>query len=555
MSSQLHYELNSLNEDFRFQINQLSTDLDHILSLTKIRGQDIPFSRICQNCKFNHDYDSQHNLVMKQYTEAQFISDLIAEHDTLYQICNWAHQSVNQQNGREQDRAWTHIISNNFNQVQKLLTDEEKCILNSLRPFGAGKNQFDFMRLSTYQNENWVLALENLNQVANRISNNKLFKWATCQSVPWSTDISKFNENLWLNIRADLFCKVMTAHAEIYPKMQKCINFGINKPYIWQPKYYELNCDDMHYGIETFGKLFIIEIIKYLTQKSNANQLIELVYEAIDVLINKQINPQYTINRANCFYKIALMINDLLDINNDDEYQFLQLIVEIIKIIETEIFDLPTKYKFLIHLLSILTRLSTFNLFIQQICQNIINQFGGSLSSILQLLLDNKFNNALITKIAFDKFTHLSPIQQNELISSSFSQYFDYNEKKVQILFFLPYIIENIEIFKNTFEQLLQDYPDLGELENQYYQVYINKEVERMKNLIKEVKIPFYWFTKYIMFLLNIPKLKQKDILIIMDAIQINNELFDSLENKTFILALIAKKLTEFKAFVNYLLQ
>lgn len=39
-----------------------------------------------------------------------------------------------------------------------------------------------------------------------------------------------------------------------------------------------------------------------------------------------------------------------------------------------------------------------------------------------------------------------------------------------------------------------------------------------------------------------------------MDAIQINNELFDSLENKTFILALIAKKLTEFKAFVNYLL-
>lgn len=38
MSSQLHYELNSLNEDFRFQINQLSTDLDHILSLTKIRG-------------------------------------------------------------------------------------------------------------------------------------------------------------------------------------------------------------------------------------------------------------------------------------------------------------------------------------------------------------------------------------------------------------------------------------------------------------------------------------------------------------------------------------
>lgn len=58
MNSQPHYEHNSLNEKFRHQINLLSTDLDHILSLTKIRGKDIPFSRICLNCKFNHDYDS-----------------------------------------------------------------------------------------------------------------------------------------------------------------------------------------------------------------------------------------------------------------------------------------------------------------------------------------------------------------------------------------------------------------------------------------------------------------------------------------------------------------
>lgn len=40
-----------------------------------------------------------------------------------------------------------------------------------------------------------------------------------------------------------------------------------------------------------------------------------------------------------------------------------------------------------------------------------------------------------------------------------------------------------------------------------------------------------------------------------MDAIEINHQLFDNLENKTYILALIAKKLTEFKAFINYLLK
>lgn len=65
MNSQLLYEQNSQNDEFRNQINLLSTDLDHILSLTKIRGEDIPFSRVCRNCKFNHDYDSQHNLVIK----------------------------------------------------------------------------------------------------------------------------------------------------------------------------------------------------------------------------------------------------------------------------------------------------------------------------------------------------------------------------------------------------------------------------------------------------------------------------------------------------------
>ncbi|CAK90928.1 unnamed protein product (macronuclear) [Paramecium tetraurelia] len=557
MNSQLQYEHNSLNQDFRHQINLLSTDLDHLLSLTKIRGQDIPYPRICQNCKYPHDYDSHHNLVIKSYTEAQFISDLIAEHDTLFQICNWAHESVKQQNVREQDKVWSNIISNNFDQIQNSLADDEKCILNSLRPFGAGKNQFDFMRLSTFQSENWVLALETLNNFSSRASHNKikLFKWATCQSDSWSTNISKFNETLWLNIRADLFYKVMTAHAEIYPKMMKCINFGINKPYVWQPKRYELNCNDMNFGIETLGKLFIIEIINYLTQKSKASKLIQLVEEAIDLLVSKRMNPQYTIIRANCFYKIALMLNDLLDINEDDEYQFLILITKIIQNIETEIFDLPTKYQFLIHLLSLLTRLSTFNEFIQQICQNILNQLGSSLSSILQLLIDNKFNNVLITTITFARFTALSPMQQNELISSSFSQYFDYNEKKKQIWLFLPYIIENIDLFKNTFIQLLQEYPDLEEQENQYFQIYINKEIERMQILIKDLTIPVYWFTKYITFILEDPNLNQKDILNIMDGIQINNLLFDGLENKKYILALIAKKLTEFKQFINYLLK
>lgn len=43
----MQYEHNSLNDKLRIQINQLSTDLDHILSLTKIRGKDIPYSRIC----------------------------------------------------------------------------------------------------------------------------------------------------------------------------------------------------------------------------------------------------------------------------------------------------------------------------------------------------------------------------------------------------------------------------------------------------------------------------------------------------------------------------
>ncbi|CAD8141599.1 unnamed protein product [Paramecium octaurelia] len=557
MNSQLQYEHNSLNEDFRYQINLLLNDLDQILSLTKIRGKDVPYPRICRNCKFIHDYDSQHNLVIKSYTEAQFISDLIAEHDTLFQICNWAHQSIKQQNARDQDKAWSNIISNNFDQIQNSLADDEKCILNSLRPFGAGKNQFDFMRLSTYQNENWVLALETLNQFLSRPSQtqNKLFAWATCQSVPWNTDISQFNEILWLNIRADLFYKVMTAHAEIYPKMMKCINFGINKPYVMQPKRYELNCNDMNFGIETLGKLFIIEIIKYLTQKSNASKLIQMVKEAISLLISKRINPEHTIIRATCFYKIALMLNDLLDINYDDEYQFLLLIAKIIQIIETEIFNLPTKYQILIHLLSLLTKLSTFDEFIQQICQNILNQLGGSLSSILQLLIDNNFNNILITTITFTRFTALSPMQQNELISSAFSQFFDYNEKKKYIFLFLPYIIENIDLFKDAFLQLLQEYPELEESENQYFQVYINKEVVRMKSLIKDLVIPVYWFTKYIIFLLEDPNLNQNDILNIMDAIQINNQLFESLENKKFILALIAKKLTVFKQFINYLLK
>ncbi|CAK56060.1 unnamed protein product (macronuclear) [Paramecium tetraurelia] len=554
----MQYEQKPLNVKLAQQIDLLSTDLDHILSLTKIRGKDIPYSRICQYCKFNHDYDTHHNLVMKQYSEAQFISDLIAEHDTLFQICNWAHQSLNNQNLKEQDLAWFHILQNQFHLVQNFLKDEEKCILNSLKPYGVGQYLFDFMQLSTYQNENWVLALETLHQATtSRVSNtnNKLYKWATCQSIPWCTDISKFDENLWLNIRAELFCKVMTRHSEIYPKMMKCINFGINKPYLWTPKYYELNYEDMGLGIETIGKRFIIEIIKYLTQKSNAFQLVELIEDAITALSNISQNQQFVNLRANCFYKIAIMISDLLDIDEQDECQFSQLIKRIIEFIEAENLDFVVKQKILIHLLSFLTRLSMYNQFICQMCQNIINYLGDSLGSILQLFIDYKFDKALITKIVFNQFTKLSPIQQNEIISSSFSKYFDYDQKKSYILELVPYIIKNIELFKNTSVELFQEYPEIGDFHDLYLHVYITQDYGRMKTMIQEQQIPFQWFSKYITFILENPHLEQKEICEVMNAIDINSVLFDSLENKVYLLALIAKKLTLFKTFINYLLK
>ncbi|CAD8052566.1 unnamed protein product [Paramecium sonneborni] len=555
MNSKIQHEHQSLNLSFIEQTNILLKDLEHILILTQIRANDIPYSRICQFCKFIHDYDEQHNLVIKQYSEAQFISDLIAEHQTLFEICNWAHQTLNFQNAGDQDKAWNHIISNNLQQVHNFLKDDEKCILNSLKPFGAGNQLFDFMKLSANQNENWVLTLETLNQVVtqNQYSNNKLYKWATCQSVPLSANMPKFYENLWLNIRAELFCKVMTRHSEIYPKMMQCINFGINKPYVWRPKYYELNFVSADFGVETLGKQFIYQIIKYLTKKSSVDQFIQLVEEAIYTLSNISIKIQDTKQRVLCFYKIGLMINNLLDIDEEDEYNLLKLLTEVIKLIEVENFDLHIKFKYLTQLLSFLKRSPTFNQFIFQTCQGIINQIGNSLSIILELLQQDKFESTLITEIAFDQFTILSPIQQNELISKEFSKYFDYEQKKTQIKRLYPYIIQNIELFKDTYPQLLLDYPDIALNETEYYQTYIKKDIESMKNFIIAKEIPDIWFIKYIIFILD--QNNENDISDVILGITNKYEQFEKLENKRQILALIAKKLTVFSEFIDYLLK
>ncbi|CAD8043425.1 unnamed protein product [Paramecium primaurelia] len=209
----------------------------------------------------------------------------------------------------------------------------------------------------------------------------------------------------------------------------------------------------MNFDIETFSKSYIIEIIKYLTQKSN---IFKLIQDANDNLQNKYENQQFVNLRANYYYKMSIIINDLVDINLDDKFQFLILIKKIIKFIKTENPELSIKFKYLIHLLSFLTKFTKI---------------------YLQLLIDFKFNNTLITKIVFDQFTELSQFQQNELISSSFIKYFESNEKKDL----------------NT-----QEYPEQGEQEDQYFQIYINKEIEES-------------FTKYFIFIQE-PQIRIKKI-------------------------------------------
>ena len=59
----------------------------------------------------------------------------------------------------------------------------------------------------------------------------------------------------------------MCRHNDLYPKVRKCINFGMNKPFLWVPQKYELNCGYMNDEIDRIGKKFIIVIINFLTTK------------------------------------------------------------------------------------------------------------------------------------------------------------------------------------------------------------------------------------------------------------------------------------------------
>ncbi|CAD8174003.1 unnamed protein product [Paramecium octaurelia] len=556
-----HQENNYSSEIVNYQLDQLLSDFEHIQKLTKIRGQDSPFSKCCVYCKIKHDYDSEHNLVVTQYTDSKFINDLISEHDTLYEICKWAHDSIGKQPIRDsmsqQDKAWNHILSKNYNEVHQYLDNEEQCILNSLRPFGEGEKLFDFMEFSKYQNENWVLTLELLYKATLRApyDNNKLYLWATCQSVEWQSGISQFNEDLWLNVRAELFYKVMSKHNEIYPKMIKCINFGINKPFIYQPKFYELNCGYMNDEIDRIGKKFIIEIIKYITSKNNIGQFIQLIRDSLVTLQTKTNDLKQAALRSLCYFKIGLMISDLLDVDLDNEFNFLDLIKEIVELIEQEFIDRNTKLKYLIQLLSILERQQEYKYFISTVCQNIIHSQGDSLSSLLNYLIDFKFDRDFITNLAFEQFPKLSPHQQNELLSKEFQKYFSSDSLQRQVYSLLPYIIENIENFKDIFKFLLTEYNNFLFKESVYFEVYINEQIEEMLNYLKDIKIPPYWFAKYIQFILNNPNLKQQQIFGIMEAIKKNDQLFINLSIKRELLAQLAKKLTSIKSFVNHLLQ
>jgi hypothetical protein len=63
----------------------------------------------------------------------------------------------------------------------------------------------------------------------------------------------------------------MKKHKKIYPKLRRCINFGINKSFKFEPEKYKLNCDFTKVEsdeIGQIGKKFIIVIIKYLTNKN-----------------------------------------------------------------------------------------------------------------------------------------------------------------------------------------------------------------------------------------------------------------------------------------------
>ncbi|CAK79656.1 unnamed protein product (macronuclear) [Paramecium tetraurelia] len=559
--SHIHQENNYSSEIVNYQLDQLLSDFEHIQKLTKIRGNDSPFLKCCTYCKIHHDYDSEHNLVVTQYTDSQFISDLISEHDTLYKICKWAHDSIEKQPIRDsmspQDKAWSHILSKNYNEVYQYLSDEEECILNSLKPFGSGEKLFDFMELSKYQNENWVLTLELLQKATQRApyDNNKLYLWATCQSVEWQSGISQFNEDLWLNVRAELFYKVMSKHNEIYPKMIKCINFGINKPFIQQPKFYELNCGYMNDEIDRIGKKFIIEIIKYITSKNNIFQFTQLIRDSLITLQAKTNDLKQAALRSVCYFNIALMISDLLDVDLDNEFHLLDLIKEIVELIEQEFIDRNTKLQYLIQLLSILNRQKAFQYFISTVCQNIIQSQGDSLRSLLNYLTDFQFDRDFITNLAFEQFPKLSPYQQNELLSKEFQIYFSQNSLQHQVNSLLPYIIENIENFKDTFRFLLKEYQSFLQQESEYFEVYIKEEIEQMLNYLKNKKIPPYWFAKYIQFILSNPNENQMQIFGIMEAIKLNDQLFINLSIKRELLAQLAKKLTSIKSFVNHLLQ
>lgn len=59
----------------------------------------------------------------------------------------------------------------------------------------------------------------------------------------------------------------MSRHNDLYPKFRKCINFGLNKSFLWVPPKYELNCGYMNDEIDRIGKKFIILIINFLTTK------------------------------------------------------------------------------------------------------------------------------------------------------------------------------------------------------------------------------------------------------------------------------------------------
>ncbi|KAM3141736.1 hypothetical protein pb186bvf_006058 [Paramecium bursaria] len=293
----------------------LISDLNKAKLIVQSVERDCTIMRqTCFHCaKEHHIFEEEHNAVFQQYTEMDFIEEILqTECYQYYQLCQWAEKQVtNMPNEIKQ------ILNQDPNLDQSIQNQ-----LKSIRPIGQiGETYLDIHNNDYEGSIEWIHNLQKLSQEVFFDKQNQVLKFITFQA-----DLTgDFYYQQWTRLRSQLYSKFLACFRKNYPYFKDVINFGYTIDY----QIYEFNYiySDMplDYSMINQGRILQQVLIQFFMNTTGQLNIEEVEKVKKQLLV---IDQRFHKQQIDIFYLLGYIFTKLRKFSKDiDVEDILQLLL------------------------------------------------------------------------------------------------------------------------------------------------------------------------------------------------------------------------------------